>query len=179
METLSAFDRRFPTEESCKDFLAAQRWPDGVRCPRCNRKEKVYAIKPYQWRCRNADCGGRNGYKFSVITHTIFQDTKIPLKLWWRVAYFILTSKKGMSALQVHRVIFGEDSGHDYRTTWYMCTRWRAAMKGVLESVQARHHRFVSQSQQRISAAVRERICVALQQSQESTRIRGFDYDVR
>ena len=130
METLSAFDRRFPTEESCKDFLAAQRWLDGVRCPRCNRKEKVYAIKPYQWRCRNADCGGRNGYKFSVITHTIFQDTKIELKLWFRIAYFILTAKKGMSALQVHRVVFGEDSGHDYRTTWYICQRWRAAMKG-------------------------------------------------
>jgi len=34
-----------------------------------------------------------------------------------------------MSALQVHRVMFGEDSGHDYRTTWYICQRWRAAMK--------------------------------------------------
>ncbi len=131
METLSAFDRRFSTEESCKDFLVAQRWPDGVRCPRCGRKEKVYAInsKSYSWRCRNDGCGGRDGYKFSVTTHTIFEDTKIALKLWFRVAYFILTSKKGMSALQIHRVFFGEDSGHDYRTTCYMCTRWRAAMK--------------------------------------------------
>ncbi len=132
METLSAFDRRFPNEAACKDFLVAQRWPDGVRCPRCNRKEKVYAIKSkaYSWRCRNDDCGGRNGYKFSVTTHTIFEDTKIALIVWFRVAYFILTSKKGMSALQVHRVVVGEDSGHDYRTTWYMCQRWRAAMKG-------------------------------------------------
>jgi len=131
METLAAFDRRFPTEASCRDFLVAQRWPNGVSCPRCNRKEKVYAIsrKPYSWRCRNADCGGRNGYNFSVTTHTIFEDTKIALIIWFKIAYLILTAKKGMSALQVHRVIFGEDSGHDYRTTWYMCTRWRAAMK--------------------------------------------------
>ena len=132
METLAAFDRRFPTEASCRDFLVARRWPDGVRCPRCNRKEKVYPIsgKPYSWRCRNADCGGRNGYNFSVTTHTIFEDTKVALIVWFKIAYLILTAKKGMSALQVHRVMFGKDSGHDYRTTWYICQRWRCAMKG-------------------------------------------------
>ena len=131
METMSAFDRRFSSEAACRDFLVAQRWPDGVRCPRCNHKERVTAIarKPYSWRCRNADCGGRNGYNFSVTTHTIFEDTKIALNVWFKIAYLILTAKKGMSALQVHRVMFGEDSGHDYRTTWYICQRWRAAMK--------------------------------------------------
>src|SRR5208282_560753 len=98
METLAAFDRRFSTEASCRDFLAAQRWPDGVRCPRCNRKEKVTPIsrKPYSWRCRNADCGGRNGYNFSVTTHTIFEDTKIALIVWFKIAYLILTAKKGI-----------------------------------------------------------------------------------
>ncbi len=132
METIGAFDKRFPDDDACKQYLADHRWPDGVRCPRCNRKEKVYPInaKPFHWRCRNADCGGRDGYKFSVITHTIFQDTKIPLKLWFKVAFLILTSKKGISALQIHRVMFGEDSGSDYRTSWFMCMRWRAAMKG-------------------------------------------------
>jgi transposase-like protein len=42
----------------------------------------------------------------------------------------MLVAKKGISALQVHRVIFGENSGSDYHTSWYMCMRWRAAMKG-------------------------------------------------
>ena len=132
METIGAFDKRFSDDYACKAYLAAQRWPDGVRCPRCERKEKVYPItgKAFHWRCRNEGCGGRAGYKFSITTHTIFQDTKIPLKLWFKVAYLILTSKKGISALQVHRVIFGEDSGSDYRTSWFMCMRWRAAMKG-------------------------------------------------
>jgi transposase-like protein len=40
------------------------------------------------------------------------------------------TAKKGLSSLQVRRVIFGEDSGTDWRTAWYICHRWRAAMKG-------------------------------------------------
>ena len=38
--------------------------------------------------------------------------------------------KKGISALQIHRVMFGENSTHDYHTSWYICMRWRAAMAG-------------------------------------------------
>src|SRR3990167_4935038 len=131
MKTIDAFDKQFPTEEACKQFLIEMRWPQGVRCPRC-KGEKVYVLKarPFHWLCKAKDCGGKNGYRFSVITRTIFQDTKIPLKLWFKVGYLMLVSKKGISALQVHRVIFGEDSGSDYHTSWYMCHRWRAAMQG-------------------------------------------------
>jgi len=122
----------FATEEACKEYLAAKRWPDGVRCPRCHRKEGVYALKarPFHWACKNKDCGGRNGYRFSVITHTIFQDTKIPLTLWFKIGFLMLTAKKGLSSLQVRRMVFGERSGTDWRTCWYICHRWRAAMKG-------------------------------------------------
>ncbi len=132
MKTFDVFQREFPSEEACKAYLVKQRWPDGVACPRCGRKEKVYSLKarPFHWVCCNKDCGGRKGYRFSVTAHTIFEDTKIPLQLWFKVAYLILTSKKGISALQVHRVIFGEDSGSDTHTSWYMCMRWRAAMRG-------------------------------------------------
>jgi len=131
MKTIDAFDTQFPSEEACRQFLTDMRWPSGVRCPRCN-SEKVYALKarPFHWLCKSKDCGGRNGYRFSVITKTIFQDTKIPLKLWFKVGYLMLVAKKGISALQVHRVIFGENSGSDYHTSWYMCMRWRAAMQG-------------------------------------------------
>src|SRR6185369_8276202 len=88
------------------------------------------------WVCKNTDCGKRNGYRFSVLTATIFQDTKVPLKLWFKVGYLMLTSKKGISALQIHRVIFGEDSGSDWRTSWYMCHRWRAAMQGNMHPLE-------------------------------------------
>jgi len=132
MQTIDAFDRQFPTDDACKTYLVSKRWPAGVRCPRCQAKEKVYALKarPFHWTCKNKDCGGRNGYRFSIITATIFEDTKVGLKLWFKVGYLMLTSKKGISALQIHRVIFGEDSGSDWRTSWYMCHRWRAAMTG-------------------------------------------------
>jgi transposase-like protein len=132
MQTLREFDSQFPTDDACKAYLVAKRWPGKVACVRCGATEKVYklAARPYHWLCKNAECGGRNGYRFSVLTATIFQDTKVPLSLWFKVGYLMMTSKKGISALQVHRVIFGEHSGSAYRTAWYMCQRWRAAMRG-------------------------------------------------
>lgn len=132
MKTLDAFDKQFATEDACKAFLADVRWPNGVTCPRCWGTKKIYALKskPFHWVCKEPGCGGKNGYRFSVLTRTIFQDTKIPLIQWFKVGYLMLVAKKGVSALQLHRVIFGEDSGSDYRTTWYMCHRWRSAMQG-------------------------------------------------
>jgi transposase-like protein len=75
--------------------------------------------------CKQTECGGRNGYRFSVITKTIFENTNYPLQTWFQVIYLMTQSKKGISALQIHRQI---GSG-DYRTAWYMCRRIRAAMQ--------------------------------------------------
>ena len=124
--TLTQLTERFSTEEACKQFLQDQRWPNGVQCPRC-KSEKVYALKarPFHWVCKNKSCGGRNGYRFSVITKTVFENTNYPLRTWFQVIYLMTQSKKGISALQIHRQI---RSG-DYRTAWYMCHRIRAAMK--------------------------------------------------
>jgi len=125
--TLAQLMKQFSDETACKTLLRDMRWPDGVKCPRCNRAEKVYELKskPFHWACKNADCGGRNGYRFSVITKTIFENTNYPLSTWFEVIYLMTQSKKGIAALQIHRQI---KSG-DYRTAWYMCQRVRAAMK--------------------------------------------------
>ena len=142
MKTLKAFEADFPNEDACKKLLAECRWPDGPVCPRCgNARVITLKSKPHHWVCKSGitttdtkgqqvTCAKNGDYRFSVITKTIFQDTKIPLDKWFRVAYLMLTSKKGISALQIHRVIFGEKSTHDYHTSWYMCMRWRAAMAG-------------------------------------------------
>jgi hypothetical protein len=124
--TLNGLMTRFSTEEACKQYLQQRRWPNGAQCPRCH-SAKVYALKarPFHWVCKNKDCGGRNGYRFSVITKTIFENTNYPLKTWFEVIYLMLQSKKGISALQIQRQI---GSGA-YKTAWYMCHRIRAAMK--------------------------------------------------
>jgi IS1 family transposase len=144
MQTISEFDQAYGTDAQCREYLFRKRWPDSkVKCVRCG-SDRVFAAKtrPYHWICKSGaqaidrksgeitECDKRNGYRFSVITGTIFQDTKIKLNLWFKVGYLMLTAKKGMSALQIHRIMFGEKSTHAYHTSWYMCIRWRAAMAG-------------------------------------------------
>jgi transposase-like protein len=124
--TLTQLTARFKSEENCKKYLRDLRWPTGVECPRCN-SAKVYTLqaRPFHWVCKNKDCGGKNGYRFSVITKTVFENTNYPLRTWFQVIYLMTQSKKGISALQIHRQI---GSG-DYRTAWYMCHRIRSAMR--------------------------------------------------
>jgi transposase-like protein len=123
--TLSGFDRMFPDEDSCKAYLRDQRWPKGVRCPRCGN-EKVYASKarPFHWQCTNCGKSKRAPYRFSVTVNTIFENTNYRLLIWFKVLYLMLTSKKGISALQIHRMI-GSGS---YRTAWFICHRLRAGL---------------------------------------------------
>ena len=128
--TLGQLDRQFPSEEACKAFLQSVRWPDGkVRCPRCGMGLKIYAVgsRPFHWKCRNCSKGG---YRFSVLTGTVFENTNAPLQTWFKVAYLMTQSKKSISALQIHRMIDPvRGSKGSYRTAWYMCHRIRAAMK--------------------------------------------------
>jgi hypothetical protein len=124
MMKLSQLTALFPTEEACKRFLVTHRWPGGVECPRCGNK-KVYELKkrPFHWQCHGC---AKKGYRFSVITGTVFENTKYPLRTWFTVAFMMLHSKKGMSALQIKRMVFHDKAS--YETVWYMCHRIRAAM---------------------------------------------------
>ena len=62
-----------------------------------------------------------------VLVGTIFENTNYPLTIWFKVIYFMLTSKKGISALQIHRMI-GTGS---YSTAWSMCHRIRAGLNNA------------------------------------------------
>jgi transposase-like protein len=126
MIKLSELNALFPTEDACKSFLVAHRWPKGVRCPRC-KNAKVYDLAPrlpFRWQCHG--CAPK-GYRFSVLTGTVFENTKYPLRTWFTVAFMMLHSKKGISSHQVWRMVLPK--GSSYETAWYMCTRIRAAMK--------------------------------------------------
>jgi len=123
--TLAGFDRMFPDENACKAYLRDRRWPKDVRCPRCGN-EKVYASKarPFHWQCTNCGKTKRAPYRFSVTVNTVFENTNYKLLIWFRVLYLMLASKKGISALQIHRMI-GSGS---YRTAWFICHRLRAGL---------------------------------------------------
>ncbi|MEX1108439.1 MAG: IS1595 family transposase [Dongiaceae bacterium] len=123
--TIGQFEAMFPDDDACKKYLMAHRWPKGVHCPRCGN-ENVYELpsRPFHWQCHQC---AENGYRFSVLVGTIFENTNYPLRDWFRVIHMMLTSKKGVSALQVHRTI-GTGS---YRTAWSMCHRIRAGLADV------------------------------------------------
>jgi hypothetical protein len=121
--TLTQLLARFPDDNASKTYLAQCRWPDGVTCPKCGNV-KVWHVthRPFHWICKQCN---KNGYRFSVITQTIFENTKVPLSEWFKVILIMSQSTKGTSALQIQRML-GMGS---YRTAWYLCHRIRAAMQ--------------------------------------------------
>jgi len=121
--TIAEFEKLLPDDDACKAYLQARRWPMGVTCPRCG-SVNVYALpsRAFHWEC--SDCRKGGAYRFSVLVGTIFEDTKIGLRDWFRVIHMMLTSKKGVAALEVQRVMgFGS-----YHTAHYMCHRVRAGL---------------------------------------------------
>jgi predicted RNA-binding Zn-ribbon protein involved in translation (DUF1610 family) len=120
--TDAEFEALFPDDAACKAYLQARRWPVAVSCPRCGN-EKVYALKarPFNWLCRG--CSDQ-GYRFSVTVGTIFENSNVGLRIWFKVIRLMLVSKKGIAALQIHRMMgFGS-----YDTAHYMCHRIRAGL---------------------------------------------------
>jgi transposase-like protein len=121
--TIPQWEKTFPDENACSAYLVAHRWPLGIKCPRCGA-DVTSPVKsmPFKWQCYS--CAPDSGYRFSHIAGTIFENTNKPLRDWFRVIHLMLTSKKGISALQIMRVMgFGS-----YKTAHYMCHRVRAGL---------------------------------------------------
>ena len=110
--------QKFADDEKCRAYIEALRWPDGVKCPRC-QSEKVYNIlKRDQFVCDSCK------YQFSATAGTIFHDSHLPLWKWFLATYLMAESKKGMSANQLKRTL-----AVSYKTAWYLCHRIRKAMQ--------------------------------------------------
>jgi len=121
--TVAQFERMFPDEEACCAYLVGRRWPKGVRCPRCGA-ENPTELKGHPWRWQCYQCAPQTSYRFSHIAGTIFENTNKPLREWFRVVHLMLTSKKGISSLQIQRIMgFGS-----YETALHMTHKIRAAL---------------------------------------------------
>ena len=86
--TLLELERRFSTEQACREYLFGLRWPDGFRCPRCEAGES-WALQSGRVQC--ACCG----YQVSMTAGTVFQDTRTPLTVWFRAMWLLTTQKNG------------------------------------------------------------------------------------
>lgn len=106
---------RFSNQDACLDYLTSIRWPEGMVCPQCNGK-KFWKTKELLWRCTECE------FKMSVLVGTIFQDTKLPLNLWFQMMWWFMGQKSGASALSLQRN-FGIGS---YRTAWKLLSKLRS-----------------------------------------------------
>ncbi|MCP5019865.1 MAG: IS1595 family transposase [Ketobacter sp.] len=116
-KTLIEFEQRFSAEEACREYIYQMRWPDGFICPRCSH-QKCWKRQNGLYRCSQCK------YHLSVTAGTIFQDSRIPLRLWFRAIWQVVSQKHGISALGLQRVL----GLSRYETTWNMLHRLRTAM---------------------------------------------------
>ena len=115
---LSEMIQDFADEAKCRAYLEKLRWPDGLKCPRC-QCSKIYRLpKREQFLCYQCR------YQFSVTVDTIFHDTHLPLVTWFLAILLLCEAKKGISACQIQRSL----GIKTYKTAWYLCHRIRAAM---------------------------------------------------
>ena len=116
-KTALEFEEWFASEEACRKYLEHLRWPEGFRCPGCGGTQ-AWAMGRRLLRCRGCDL------QTSVTARTLFQDTRKPLRLWFRALWYVTHQKQGVSALGLQRVL-GLGS---YHTAWTWLHKLRRAM---------------------------------------------------
>lgn len=114
---LLEFEHQFPDEIACREYLVSLRWPEGMVCPSCQHRAGV-EIRRGLWRC--AACRK----EVSVTAGTVFQDSKLPLTVWFRAMWQVTNQKNGVSALGLQRAL-GLGS---YKTAWTILHKLRRAM---------------------------------------------------
>jgi len=114
----------FTNEDKAREALEGIRWPDGPYCPHCGNadQEKIAKGLGKVSRVGLYYCASCNG-QFTVTIGTVMEDTKIPLSKWLFAMHLLGASKKGMSALQLSRML-----GVTYKSAWFLCHRIREAM---------------------------------------------------
>lgn len=127
--TLDEITQRFATDAAARAYWEAIRWPKGPVCCHCGNKKQalIYTVKPNKAkRIREGlrQCG-KCGKQFTATMGTIFEQTHIPLRKWLVAWYLVCSSKKGISSLQIQRVL---DLG-SYRTALFMTHRIRHALR--------------------------------------------------
>lgn len=115
----------FHDDDKAREHLEALRWANGRFCPHCGEADESRltllggkSTRPGVYKCKSCR------KPFSVTVGTVFERSKIPLSKWVLATHLLTSSKKGMSAHQLHRML-----GVTYKTAWFMAHRIREAMR--------------------------------------------------
>jgi transposase-like protein len=110
----------FSDPDRCLDYLALRRWPNGVECPTCGRKDAKFLKNQSKWQCKSV----HHHRQFSVKVRTIFEDSPIPLEKWLPAVWAIVNCKNGISSYELARAL-----GVTQKTAWFMLHRIRLGMR--------------------------------------------------
>lgn len=115
----------FHNEEAAYARLESIVWPNGPVCPHCGNADadRVYRIKGKTARVGLHTCAECRK-QFTVKVGTVFESSHVPLHKWFQAAHLLASSKKGISAHQLHRTL-----QVTYKTAWFMAHRLREAMR--------------------------------------------------
>jgi len=116
--TISTFKlfEMIPDAESARKYLEARLWPKGVTCPKCKATERIGTRKGGYYRCHSCKLD------FTVRTGTIFERSHVPLHKWLYAMYLLVTSRKGISSMQLAKEI-----GITQKSAWFVLQRLREA----------------------------------------------------
>jgi len=116
--TISTFQlfQMFPDQESARVYLESRLWPNGVKCPCCGLPDRITARKDGYYRCNQCK------EDFTVRTGTIFERSHVPLHKWIYAMYLLVTSRKGISSMQLSKEI-----GITQKSAWFVLQRLREA----------------------------------------------------
>ena len=115
--TILELERRFATDEACREYLFQLRWPNGFVCPRC-RETSAWPASRGRFVCTACR------HQTSVTAGTIFENTRKPLTLWFRAIWYVTSQKNGASAANIQQIL-GLGS---YQTAWTWLHKLRRAM---------------------------------------------------
>lgn len=115
----------FQDETKAREWLEARIWPNGPVCPHCGTlnsatKLEGKAHRPGLYQCNESACREQ----FTATVGTLFERSHLPLTKWLAALFLLMSSKKGMSAHQAHRML-----GISYKSTWFMMHRLREALR--------------------------------------------------
>jgi transposase len=115
---IQAFNRRFPTEDSCLEHLMRTRFGERLTCFKCQKQATYYRVK----KRRSYECE-HCGYQVYPTAGTPFESTRTPLRNWFYVMFLFCASRNGVAAKEVQRQL-----GVTYKTAWRMCNLIRKYM---------------------------------------------------
>jgi transposase-like protein len=109
----------FADADNCIRYMVDHRWPQGVFCPTCGRKDVTWLDTQKKWQCKSAHAKRQ----FSAKVGTIFEDSPLGLEKWLPAVWLIATAKNGISSCEIARSL-----GVTQKTAWFMLHRIRKAM---------------------------------------------------